>query len=225
DRIGRAWHSLTHYLSHWRLLRQQKEQLDLLRFLDQITTLTQSPDTTLEMIESAWTAASKHQRMHPEALLLYASFLNKHGQAEETENLLQEGLDKTWYDSWIHLYGLVQSREPNTSLKKAEKWLNKHPENAVLLLTLGRLSIQCQLWGKARSYFEHSIAVKPSTEAYAELGRLHEFLGEFSTGESCYKKGIFVAVGTDQVIYPTTVPIDPKPAQSFFNRLLGTKPK
>ena len=54
----------------------------------------------------------------------------------------------------------------------AERWLADHPRDARLLLALGRLCQRRQLWGKAQSYLEASLAVAPSREAHLELARL-----------------------------------------------------
>lgn len=140
------------------------------------------------------------------------------------EAVLSQALDKYWYDSWVRLYGLIPSPNAAAQLKKAEKWLrsNKHTASSALLLTLGRLSLRNRLWGKARDYLEQSLAIAPSAEGYAELGRLHEFLGDFILGESCYKQGILKLVGQDFVIYPPAVSSTQRPpTQSFFRRLMG----
>ena len=62
-------------------------------------------------------------------------------------------------------------------LERAEKWLQSRPDEAGLLLTLGRLCVQRELWGKAQSYLEASLATKPTQAAHIALARLHERLG------------------------------------------------
>src|SRR5262249_14374910 len=48
---------------------------------------------------------------------------------------------------------------------------------AELLLTLGRLCVQRELWGKAQSYLEASLATRPTQEAHVALAKLHERFG------------------------------------------------
>ena len=57
---------------------------------------------------------------------------------------------------------------------KAEKWLKRHPEDAQLLMTLGRLCREQQLWGKAESYLEAALAVEPGRAPHLELARLYD---------------------------------------------------
>jgi len=62
-------------------------------------------------------------------------------------------------------------------LECAEKWLGEHPGDADLLLALGRLCAQRQLWGKAQSYLEASLAARPSQAAHLALARLFDRIG------------------------------------------------
>jgi uncharacterized protein HemY len=202
--IVRSCRWIGHTLRHWRYDREQKRQRALSEFLQQISTLSQSHTLSVENLQLTWNSAPRAFRYHPEALLLYAASLNKKGLVPLAETVLRQAIDRQWYDSWVRLYGLIPSVNPEAQLKKAEKWKASHATSAVLLLTLGRLSIRNQLWGKAKHYLEQSLAMTPSAEGYAELGRLHEFLGDFTVGESCYKKGILELVGPECVAYPTT---------------------
>jgi len=75
----------------------------------------------------------------------------------------------------------------SSRLNMAETWLKTHPSDASLLLTLGRLSMRNELWGKAKEYYQSSIQAAPSAEAYGELGRLLKNLGETEASEACLK--------------------------------------
>jgi HemY protein len=48
----------------------------------------------------------------------------------------------------------------------------------VLLLTLGRLCMRQELWGKAQSYIEASLALQPTQEGHMALAALMERLGK-----------------------------------------------
>ena len=55
--------------------------------------------------------------------------------------------------------------------------MRERPGEAELLLTLGRLCVQRELWGKAQSYLEASLATRPTQAAHVALARLFERLG------------------------------------------------
>ena len=81
----------------------------------------------------------------------------------------------------------------------AESWLNNHSRDAVLLLTLGRICMRNQLWGKARDYLGESIDVQANPEAYYEFARLHEQEGNREAAAECYEKGLTLATGMSAV--------------------------
>lgn len=66
----------------------------------------------------------------------------------------------------------LDAAEQRKALEQAESWLKEQPNDAALLLCLGKLTMAHQLWGKAQSYLEASIAVSPSLDAYLTLAKL-----------------------------------------------------
>ncbi|HWN30937.1 MAG TPA: hypothetical protein VNN78_06165, partial [Burkholderiales bacterium] len=75
-----------------------------------------------------------------------------------------------------------------------ERWLPDHPDDACLLLTLGRLCAHQGLWGKAQSYLEASIGVEPTATAHRELAKLHEKIGQSEAADVHYRKSLDLAV-------------------------------
>jgi HemY protein len=47
-----------------------------------------------------------------------------------------------------------------------------------------------ELWGKARSYLESSLAIRPRAEAYQLYGRLLARLGEGENAALAYRSGL-----------------------------------
>ena len=87
-------------------------------------------------------------------------------------------------------YALVQCDDATRQLSRAEGWRSAHPEDAQLLLCLGRLSARDKLWGKARDYFENSYRLEPDAEVCAELGRLLAALGEPKIAAAYFREGL-----------------------------------
>jgi HemY protein len=77
----------------------------------------------------------------------------------------------------VNLYGRIESQTPDEQLLLAEQWLKDRPNNAELLLALGRLSLRNELWGKAREYFATSLKLHRKRETLAELSRLNAHMG------------------------------------------------
>jgi HemY protein len=88
--------------------------------------------------------------------------------------LIEEFLDRQWDSSLAIAYGECRGGDVVARIAHAEKWLASQPRDAGLLLTLGRLCRQKQLWGKAQSYLEASLAIESTADAHLELASLLE---------------------------------------------------
>ena len=88
--------------------------------------------------------------------------------------LIEDFLDHEWDSTLVAVYGQCRGGDVVARIAHAEKWLADHPRDGALLLTLGRLCRQKQLWGKAQSYLEASLAIEPTPEAHLELASLLE---------------------------------------------------
>jgi len=124
----------------------------------------------------------------------YVSALRMQGKHELAESVASTALNKQWCEKLAEQYGLIDLKDPSVALNKAEKWAEKHKDDASLHLTLGRICKKAQLWGKAKAYFESSLSRKPLAETYSELASLHEQLNEHEEAHKCSKKGLAVAI-------------------------------
>ncbi len=141
-------------------------------------------------LDRAWAGVPKPVRADPELAGDYAGYLQERGRDEEAEKLLREALKLGWHPHLVELYGLLDCAQPGRQLARLEKSLREHPDEPILLLTLGRLSMRAQLWGKARAYLEASIARGGPVDAYRELARLLEHMGEDAEALQVYRKAL-----------------------------------
>ena len=107
-----------------------------------------------------------------------AQALIRHGGSDQARRLLTDSLNSEWDGDLVSLFGDCQSSDTVTQIEQAEKWLELHNQEPGLLLALGKLCTYQKLWGKAQSYLEASISLKPSREGFEALGRLAELLGK-----------------------------------------------
>ena len=123
-------------------------------------------------------------------LAVYAEQLRQLGAEAGAEELLRHFLTQHYDTALVRLYGLLRGRDPGKQLQVAEGWLKQHPQDAGLLLTLGRLCLHGQLWGKAKDYLESSLAFERHPETCAELARLLAQLGELERSNGLYQEGL-----------------------------------
>ena len=147
-------------------------------------------DGDLEPLRKNWIALPRPAREHPVLVRDYCANLRVLGAFGEAETVLRGFLEKRWDDGLVVEYGLLQGLDASRLLEQAERWHRRHPQNPWMLLTLGRLSVRRQLWGKARGYFESALGVQPLAEIHLEFGRLLERLGEKDAAASQYRHGL-----------------------------------
>lgn len=143
-----------------------------------------------------WQQAPRTIQSDPAIVCDYAKLLTQQSATHEAEAILRTTLKKTFNQSLIQLYGLTIGQSPKKQLAFAESLLPEHFNDPSLLLTLGRLCLTNQLWGKARDYLEKSLSLMPMPETYAELGSLMEYLDLGEKRDEYYKKGLLLATKT-----------------------------
>ena len=92
------------------------------------------------------------------------------------EVTLDDGGEAAWSSRLVTIYGRLSGGDMTARIARAEAWLRRHPDDADLLLALGRMCIRQRLWGKAQSYLEASLAVGETQDAHLELARLFDQL-------------------------------------------------
>jgi HemY protein len=148
------------------------------------------PSGSRDILARAWSAVPKPLRRQPLLLAIYARHLIQQNEMLEAETVLRAALDTEWDAELASLYGQVYGENPSEQLAHAESWLASHPDEAALPLACGRLAARANDLGKARAYFEKSIALNGPAEAYRELGGLLERLGEKDKAATIYRRGL-----------------------------------
>jgi HemY protein len=153
-----------------------------------LQSLLESNRFTLEEQDILINNLPKNLKDDPEIMNLYCQILIQKGEKEEAESLLRLCLKRQFSDLLIKRYGTLSVNQ--NQLHFAESLLKKYPDSPELLLCLGKLSRHFQLWGKAIAYLEKSIALKPSPDAYLQLGDLYTQLDKQIDAGNAYKKGL-----------------------------------
>ncbi len=149
-----------------------------------------------------WKNVPKRLKSDVTLLETYYQSLMRVGAHDKAEKDLAQQLKSQWHGPLVRLYGLVQGPDPSKQLKRAESWLAKRGEDPDLLLAAARLCQRLELWGKARSYLETVISIRPTPEAYREYGRLLNQLGEGHAAADAYRAGLSMVAEQDVPAIP-----------------------
>ena len=159
-----------------------------------INLLRNAPTTeSADHLISTWQILPKDLKNDTDLILKYANRLIQCNQNEVVEPLLRAAIKRQWDTQFVYLYGLVKTSQPQSQLDFVETQIKQHEKNPILLMTLGRLCIELELWGKAQAYLEASLGVKPLAETYKELTLLMEQLGEIEQAKDYCRRGLLLA--------------------------------
>jgi HemY protein len=145
---------------------------------------------TGDKVVAEWAAVAKRLKGDIALLGAYYTALMRTDMHQKAEKDLVAALKQEWRAPLVRLYGLVESPDTSKQLKTAESWLAQRPDDADLLLTAARLCLRAELWGKARSYLETVLALRPTPDAYQVYGSLLNQLGEGDAAADAYRAGL-----------------------------------
>ncbi len=133
-------------------------------------------------LEGVFGSVPKELRRRGTLVVHYAQILHANGNMTQSETVVRTALEQSWDDALVELYGRIVSTDVARQLVVAEAWLKARPNDAGLLLCLGRICLMNQQWAKAREYLEVSLRLLRNPAVYGELGRLCSALGDVSRG-------------------------------------------
>lgn len=190
----RSWEDLRKLLVPLRkhAVFTEKELFEIER--ETYTALIQQINNNSEVnkLQQLWQKISRELKKDTDLLEIYCNKLIQLEQNDEAETILRNALRKEWQPKLVKQYGLVKSSQLEKQLTFAESLSKDHDNHPILLLTLGRLCMYNDLWGKARAYLEASIGNKEMAETYKELGLLMEYLNEQKLAAEYFRKGLFL---------------------------------
>lgn len=144
-------------------------------------------------IQKLWTTVPAHiQKLNEVRSIYFAAMIATNGGAE-IEEMIVKAIFDNWSETLLVIFANIQSTNYVNQLLMAEKWLASHPESAVLLRILGKISLKCDQPNKAEEYLSKSISLEPTVAAYQLLGDLFYAKSDKNKASECYKYGLELA--------------------------------
>ena len=153
-------------------------------------------------LNTLWSQLPKTQRRVPAAVDAYARQAASFGMVLPAMDEVESALRREWSPLLIETYGALGGEDIEARLRRAESWLDAHPNDAALLLTLGRMCVRQGLWGKAAQYLERSLALTPSSGAWEALGDVYAGQDDAALAQRCYRNALALARGEAIVPLP-----------------------
>ena len=93
------------------------------------------------------------------------AWVNTHYPATRDANLLPPFVASVRY---------LDDRRQQKAIDTGDAWLKDNPKDARLLMYLGELAAQKQLWGKAQGYLEASLSLHPTPQTRLVLAKVYD---------------------------------------------------
>ncbi len=117
----------------------------------------------------------------------YAQAMLKLGASDEAQEFIGARLEIEWDAPLVRLYGLIRGGNLLSRINAADNWLSRRPDDPDLLLALGRMCLEQQLWGKAQSCLERSLLLADCRDVYLELARVFDLTGRAEEAMAHYR--------------------------------------
>lgn len=155
-----------------------------------------SAATDATSLQELWNGLPRAQRQSPEALLAYVSATARTGQPAAALDEIEAALRREWSPPLAKAYAQLADDDPPARLRTAEGWLAAHPNDADLLVALGRLSLRAGQPVKARDCLRRALALQPQdAEGWEALGEAQSALGDHAEALRGYANALRVARG------------------------------
>ena len=185
-------------------LQNWDEVLRLLRLLEKRGAIASEParhlriTATLENLKKKaidadtlaafWETVPTAVRIEPGIAETAARAFIELGTCRQAHALVREALGAEWRSELVALYAECPDADDTLErIEQCERWLKNHPQDATLLLALGRLCAERELWGKASSFLDASLSLRPTRTAHVALARLYERIGRAADANRHYR--------------------------------------
>ncbi|MGR9106503.1 MAG: heme biosynthesis HemY N-terminal domain-containing protein [Gammaproteobacteria bacterium] len=203
--VLRLLHETYRHLEDWSAIRSLLPELSKNRVLMEAEIKLLETETYSELLKEAtaskdrekinkqWNEIPPHIKSVPGMHAVYYAAMIDAGAGAEIEESLRKALDEEWNDTLLVLYGCIESDKPKRQLSKAEAWVSKHPEDAILMRIIGKLYRRVNKNDKAEIYLRSSVELDPSVDGYLFLGDLFAEKGETDKALESFRKGLLLA--------------------------------
>ena len=123
-------------------------------------------------LRAYWARVPEVDRLQSKVARAAAKSFLELGSDREAAEIVARSLERNWDSTLVVLYAECRAPDATRQLETAERWLVAHSEDASLLYALGRLCERSELWGKAQTYLEASLALDNYWRAHVALAEL-----------------------------------------------------
>ncbi len=155
--------------------------------------MAQAPQA--DVLLQRWNAQPQRLQLAPDVAEAFAARAEQLGLEDDALRVIADALDSQWDESLAALYGKLPAGREGSRLQRAEGWLAAHASSPALLVALGRLCREQNLWGKAEDYLHRALAQGAGAEAWEQLGHAWTTQDDAARAQIAYANALRVGRG------------------------------
>lgn len=144
-------------------------------------------------LQAVWADLPEAWQRDSSLLLHYAKCLLALRQDSTLEAVLRKALKQSWNEDLFVVYCQCRGQDPSQQITLADAWFKQAPQTAQTLLGMGYLCAHQQLVGRAKHYFQSSLQLAPSAQAYQALAGLLAKEQQFKEAVAVFQQAAAVA--------------------------------
>lgn len=136
---------------------------------------------------ATWKSIPAELRRRAPIATVAAQGFGAQGNVHLAWQIVIHALEEQWDSELATHLGDYLGDDATIRLEQAERWMQAHPNDAGLLLALGKLCLHLQRWNQARDYLNTSLGIQPRRDAHYTLGQLYEQQGSLEAALAEYR--------------------------------------
>ncbi|MFK7963399.1 MAG: heme biosynthesis HemY N-terminal domain-containing protein [Burkholderiaceae bacterium] len=138
-------------------------------------------------VEALYKSLSKEDRKDPQIAVAAAEGFAHSGREKRALGLIDDVLGERVEPTLLILFTRLGTIVHADKLAMAERWLVRHPDNPLVLATLGRLCLIEGLWGKAEAFLKRADELEPSPFTRLALAEMYDAIGQGAEATQLYR--------------------------------------
>lgn len=159
-------------------------------------------------LDALWSKLPRAQRRMPVLIEAYARRAASLGHGLSAMDEIESALRRQWSPMLAATYGELEGGDVESRLRRAEGWLDAHPDDPGLLATLGRMCARLGLWGKAREYLLRALSGEALPSTWEALGDTYAGQDSPVLAQQCYRNALRLTRGEPAEPLPGVTPVE-----------------